>query len=131
MALTRLSPNEFDTLAENTNMEDATRAMARAVLVDGRTGVQVANEYGTSRQRVFLAVSVIRKAFTKRAARAAAPLAPVRESWVRAELDLPGSVLRALEGLGPTLRSAPGDAQETAVKALLRGIRRAMNYLPG
>jgi hypothetical protein len=41
----------FDEQASKTRLTERSRAMARAILVDGRTPAEVGSEYGVSRQR--------------------------------------------------------------------------------
>ena len=123
MSLTRLSPEKFDELAGQTELEETTRQMARAVMVDGISQADVAKAHNTSRQRVFLAVGVIRKVLTKPTP------TPIRETWNFGNQDLPASIHLALQSLAPALKAAPDEVQEAAVATILRGIRRAIKPL--
>lgn len=63
MELKRLSSDDFERLANETNLGDHARLMARAVLVDGRGQAEVATENEMSRQRINLAVGAIKRAY--------------------------------------------------------------------
>ena len=54
---------EFDALASQTRLTEGPRAMARMVLVDRKSGPEVASLFNVSKQRVSLAVGSIRKAY--------------------------------------------------------------------
>jgi hypothetical protein len=80
--LQRIGQKDFDTLAGKTELQANAREMARLVLVEGETMGQVGEKFGVSRQRVSLAVEVIRRAHQ-------AGLGMSRSGWVRVDLDLP------------------------------------------
>lgn len=63
MELKRLSSDDFERLADETNLGEHARLMARAVLVDGRGQAEVATENDMSRQRINLAVGAIKRAY--------------------------------------------------------------------
>lgn len=113
MKLTRLTPDDFDRLAAMTKLGDRARAMARAVLVDGRPQADVATEYGMTKQRVNLAVGAVKRAYGK----AAAP----GTGWVSLELELPESLALALGGFIDALRACPED--QAQAKALAQAVR--------
>ena len=54
---------EFEALASQTRLTEGPRAMARMVLVDRKSGPEVAALFNVSKQRVSLAVGSIRKAY--------------------------------------------------------------------
>ena len=81
MRLKRLTAQAFENSAADTRMGDHARGMARAVLVDGRSQVDVATEYGMTKQRVSGAVATIERAYKK--------ITTPGESVIRVELDLP------------------------------------------
>lgn len=117
MKLRRLTPQDFDRLAASTRMGDRACAMARAVLVDGRAQVDVATEYGMTKQRVSLAVGAIERAFVSSAAPGT--------GWVTVTLDLPESLALELAELSDSLKGRPEDAQAKALAQVLRSMRAA------
>lgn len=63
MKLIRLSPEQFNEVAAKTRLKAVAKEMAFAVLVNGENLVTVAEKYGFTKQRVFLAVQSINKAY--------------------------------------------------------------------
>lgn len=101
MKLIRLSPEDFSRLAEQTKLGEAARAMARAVLVDGRSQVDVANDYGMTKQRIGLAVGAINRVYEQSTAKSTA--------WVSVAIDLPDYLAHELADLIESLRTCPDE----------------------
>ncbi|HCY63670.1 MAG TPA: hypothetical protein DHV59_12755 [Oxalobacteraceae bacterium] len=97
MKLVRLSPQDFSRLAEQTKLGEAARAMARAVLVDGRTQTEVASDYGMTKQRVGLAVGAIHRVYEQSDGKSMA--------WVSVALDLPDFLSHQLADLMESLKT--------------------------
>lgn len=107
MRITRLSDKTFEQVIASVRSrrrlgEDA-RKMAYAVLVEGRKALDVAAEYGVTRQRVSLAVSSVRRAYAKSLT--------LEESVVSIELELPIALARELAELAAVL-AKPLDAEK-------------------
>lgn len=107
MKLHRLPSNEFDRLADTTNLLPQARDMARAVLVDGRTQTDVATQYGMSRQRVNLAVSVIQRAYIN--------FSGIVDGDVRVSFEMPEEFALELGALINAIKSCPSDALKNTV----------------
>ena len=99
MKIKHLAPPTFDRVANTTRLGVHARNMARAVLVDGRAQVDVAAEYGMTRQRVNLAVAAIERAYAK--------FSEPGEGSIRVELELPEVLARALAELAEALGQCP------------------------
>ena len=122
MRLKRLTPQAFEQIAADTRMGDQARQMARAVLVDGRTQVDVAAEYGFSKQRVSLAVSSIERAYKKTSAPGV--------NFIRVELDLPEELALELAVFSDALRRHADVSQASeALEKTVGAVRRASNRL--
>ena len=65
MKLVRLSANDFARIASRTRLGPAAANMASSILVERKGLAEVADEYGVTRQRVFLAVETVRKEYSK------------------------------------------------------------------
>lgn len=65
MKLKRLGLAQFERLVSKTRADERTRAMLRAVLVDGRQQVEVAEEFGAKKQQLNLAISRIDEIYRK------------------------------------------------------------------
>lgn len=123
MKLKKLPAHEFDRVAEQTGLNERTREMAKAVLVDGRPQTDVGAEYGMTKQRVGLAVQVIEKKYFE------SPGAG--DSIVNVELDLPlglavelAALLRAISECKSATKSARAISQlQEAVTAKLQQLR--------
>lgn len=120
MRLKRLTPQAFDRTADNTRLGDQARKMARAVLVDGRAQVDVATEYGMTKQRISLAVATIERAYMK--------AMTVGGSFIRVELELPeglalelGALVEAMKGCDDAAKSA--EALEKATHAVRKATK--------
>lgn len=107
MRLKRLAPDAFDRVAADTRLGDQAREMARAVLVDGRAQVDVATEYGMTKQRVSLAVATIERAYKK--------FTTPGVSAIRVELDLPESLALELGALAEALEQCDDTELKQAV----------------
>lgn len=107
MRLKRLTSQTFDQVAADTRLGDQAREMARAVLVHGRAQVDVAAEYGMTKQRVNLAVAAIERAYVK--------FATPGESSIRVELELPEALALELGALAEVLMQCQDAEQKSAV----------------
>ena len=118
----RLSRDELDRLAALTRLPENSKAMAAAVLVDGRAQVDVATEWGVHKQlvsRIIASINRVYKASTT-----------ASDGVVRLSLELPESL--ALE-LGTLLESIKTNPDASLVAAALTkanaGIRSANRLL--
>jgi hypothetical protein len=123
MKLQRLSPEEFDRIvAAKPRMQEQTRNMARAVLVDGRTQGNVAAEYDMSQQRVQLAVASIERTYMATAG--------VGGGVVRVSFELPERLALEFGALLDALKGCPDVAlANEAVDRAITGIRGATRQL--
>lgn len=101
MKLTRLTSDDFDRLANMTNLSARARAMAQAVLVEGCPQTDVVIEEGMTRQRVNMAVDAIRLAYNKSGG--------MGTGWFTLELELPEPLALALRGLADSLKTCSND----------------------
>jgi len=104
MKLQRLSPKAFDRLAELTRLQPAAVALARAVLVDGKSRVAVAKDAGFTRARVQLAVAAIERKYLEGE--------DVGEAPITVQLTLPPSLARALSTLSEAFAGVHQDIAE-------------------
>lgn len=124
MKLQRLTLEEFDRLASSTRMQEATRAMARAVLVDGRSQAEVANELGMTRQRVNLAVATIERVYVATAG------AGDGNVMVRVSLDLPEGLAVEMGAFVDALSNCSDpDLANAAINMAVAGVRGATKRL--
>jgi hypothetical protein len=124
MKLQRLTLEEFDRLVSSTRMQEATRAMARAVLVDGRSQAEVANELGMTRQRVNLAVAAIERVY------AATAGAGDGNVMVRVSLDLPEGLAVEMGTFVDALsKCSDPDLANEAIDKAVAGVRSATKRL--
>ena len=65
MKLVRLSAKDFARIASRTRLGTGAKNMASSILVEGKGLIEVAAEYGVTKQRVFLAVETVRKEYSK------------------------------------------------------------------
>lgn len=65
MKLVRLSAYDFARITSRTRLGPAASNMASGILVERKCLAEVADEYGVTRQRVFLAVETVRKVYSK------------------------------------------------------------------
>lgn len=122
MKLERLSRDEFDRLAALTRLPENSRAMAAAVLVDGRVQVDVAAEWGVQKQVVSRIIATINRVYMASTT--------ASDGVVRLSLELPESL--ALE-LGTLLESIKKSSDAALVSAAIAkanaGIRSAIRLL--
>ncbi len=125
MRLKRLTSLVFDRVAAETRMGDQALEMARAVLVDGRAQVDVATEYGMTKQRVSGAVATIERAYKKTTTPGV--------SSIRVELDLPEALalelmalIEAMEGCDDATRTAEALDKATSVVRKAAKLLKAM-----
>ena len=122
MRLKRLTPQAFDRVAADTRMGDQAREMARAVLVDGRAQVDVATEYGMSKQRVSGAVATIERAYKKTTTPGV--------SSIRVELDLPETLALELAALAEAMKGCDDAARcAEALDKATNAVRKAAKLL--
>jgi hypothetical protein len=122
MKLKRLTPEDFDRLAEGTRLQDRTRQLAREVLVDGETPSDVAARAGMTKQRVGLAVGVIEKAYF---ADKGGGL-----GWVSMEMELPERVALQLDELAQALKASGDQAKlEQASEIVMAALSKARKLL--
>lgn len=107
MRIKRLSPETFDLVVAETRLGAQSRDMARAVLVEGRAQVDVADEHRTSKQRVNVAVATVRSAYLKRATPGG--------SSIRFELELPEALAQELCALAEALAHCRSNERRSAV----------------
>lgn len=120
--LKRIGEAEFDMLADQTRLGDAARSMARMVLVEGQSAVDVAKQFGMSKQRVGLAVESIRRAHQS--------VATTRNGWVKVELELPERWFAQLPQVLDALRATSSpDAQAVALSQVAHALQRALQTL--
>lgn len=124
MKLKRLSADDFDRLAASTRLGDRARDMARAVLVDGRSQVDVAAEFGMTKQRVHLAIATMERAYSQTST-------PGR-GWIGVDLNLPEPLALELTGLIDCLQKCENDAlRDKALARAVRGIAEARQSIDG
>ncbi len=87
-----MTPSRFDRLAARTRLSDDGRAVARAVLVDGRRAADVAREHGISRAAVhYKCRSVLR-----------ARAGHYPADWITVVVTVPPSVARQVRRIAAT-----------------------------
>lgn len=122
MRLKRLTPQDFDRLADSTRLQDRTRQLAREVLVDGDTPSEVAARHALTKQRIGLAVAVIEKAYFAD-----------REGglgWVSLEMELPETVALQLDDLVQALKSCGDQAKlEQVAEIITAAVAKARKLL--
>lgn len=121
MKLTRLAADDYDWLAARTEMGTDARMMAKGVLVDRRTLVEVAAEYDVSKQRVHLAVETIRKEYIR---------SKRQNGWLGVELELPHQLATDLERFAAALTEQhDAELRQAALVKLARAITSAEHML--
>ena len=122
MRLKRLTQQTFDRAASDIRMGDQAREMARAVLVDGRAQVDVATEYGMSKQRVSGAVATIERAYKKTTTPGV--------SAIRVELDLPEALALELGALVEALvKCSDPDLGQSVIEKVLAATKSGRKRL--
>lgn len=120
--LVRTTAEEFDRLADMTEMRTDSREMARRYFVDGMSMDEAGRPYGVSRQRVNQLVQIVRRAFARQQE---APLATVTAS-----LDLPAGLVGALQEFGSAMEGCPSEERrEEAVGVVTRAVKKATDSL--
>lgn len=119
--LHRIGAAEFEQLADSRRMHAATRELARLVLVEGKTGTEVAAQYGKSKQFVGKAVKAIREAHAA---------AATSSAWVTLSLEIPEAVNTPLQQFLDALRdSRSAEANGLATAQIVRALGRAAQLL--
>lgn len=119
--LHRIGAAEFEQLADSRRMHAATREMARQVLVDGKTGTEVAARYGKSKQFVGKAVKAIREAHAASATSSA---------WVTLNVEIPEAVNDQLQQFLEALKaSSSAEANGLATTQVIRALNRATQLI--
>jgi hypothetical protein len=112
--LKSINAAEFEALASHTRLTEGPKSMARMVLVEGKSGPEVAALFKVSKQRVSLAVGSIRKAHE-----ASATL-----------VDIPDSMTTHLQEFLATLRACGSPAiQDLAIAQINRALTRATEFI--
>lgn len=121
MKLTRLAANDFELLADRTEMGTDARMMAKGFLVERRTLPELAAEHNVSKQRVHLAVETIRKEYAR---------VKMVTGWLELELELPHALAVDIERLAVAL-SSQSDAglRQAALVKISRAIASAEHAL--
>ena len=121
MKLTRLAPEDFDQLANKTEMGADARMMAKGFLVERRTLTEVAAEHNVSKQRVHLAVETIRKEYVK---------SKLATGWLELELELPHPLAVDIERFAAALSlQADTGLRQAALVKIARAIASAEHAL--
>jgi hypothetical protein len=110
MKLTCLTEHDFIEVAKTTALRTDAWAMARAVLVERRSLADVASQYQVSRQRVHLAVEVIRKAYDKE---------QLRSGWMGVDIELPHPLAADVTRVAKLLWDKPDSERRQKALALL------------
>lgn len=125
MKLKRLSADEFDNLMAKTRFHDQTWSILRAVLVDGRSQVDVAKEYGVSKQRVNSLMGDFKRNYIAQAAATGSAVVSVT-------LDMPENLALEVAGLLDALKTCTDeDKKAEALEKAKNAVRKAANILKG
>ncbi len=120
--IVRTTAEEFERLADTTEMREDSREMARRYFVDGMSMEEAGRPYGVSRQRVNQLVQIIRRAFARQQE---APMATVTAS-----LELPAGLVGALQEFGSAIEACDSDEhRERAVGDVTRAVKKATGSL--
>lgn len=121
LTVKRLDRKAFEAAANATELGEDARTMARMVLVDGKSMVEVGAKYAMSKQRVFLAVTAVRKAYAEN---------PVGTGWVNMALDIPESVAADLaETLVAIKNTRNKEDARAGTDKLQAGLARVQSFL--
>lgn len=124
MKLKKLSPAEFDRVANETGMEPSTIQMVRDVLVYGRPQTAVAAEHGMSKQRIFKAVTAIEKKYFTTEGDG--------DALVSAELLLPEKIALELAAISSVMEKRPlSKPEKDAIDSLMGALERVRQTLEG
>lgn len=119
--LKHIEAAEFEALADSTRMHPTTREMARLVLVEGKTGTEVAAMFKKSKQFVGKAVRTIREAHAA---------SVTSSAWVTLSLTIPEAMNVALQQFLDGLKASPStQANELATAQVARALARATQLL--
>ena len=123
--LKRIESDLFDHIVSLSRMKPLSRSMARRVLVDGVSPTEVAKEFGVIRQRVTMAVDVVRRIHGNTGV-----LQP--GGWVTVSLVLPAELARGLQNLTEAIQAAESEDDRAAaiarVRAALNGACHQLKY---
>ncbi len=121
MKLTQLSLDDFERLAGKTEMETDARTMAKGVLVYRRSLLEMAAQFGVSKQRVHQAVELIRKVYAK---------SKEHDGLFSVELELPHVLAVRLEQLAAAISEQnDSSVREAALAKLGRAFTSAEHLL--
>lgn len=121
MKLSRLSADDFSSIAGRTELWADAQNMARAVLVDQRTLSEVAEEHAVTKQRVHLAVESVRKEYARKNEDC---------GWMNIEVQLPHVLAEGLVQFAAALQSqADPAARHAAIVKLNRALSSAEHAL--
>lgn len=123
MKLERLSSEEFDRILANTRHVDQSRAILRAVLVDGRNQTATAQAFGVTRQWVNKLLEAFKREFLEQ------PNAG--DAVVVVALGLPESLTLELANFSEEWNDAAPEAKSQALEKALRAIRAGRKILKG
>ncbi len=115
MRLVRLTPEAFDSLANRTWVISKNLHLAKAVLVDGKSNSEVADEYGESKQLVSKIVNYIRREFDE--------LQP-NGALVEIDQPVPAMLAREIEKLLELLKEDPASDRAIAASNGLKKLRK-------
>jgi hypothetical protein len=119
--LKHLPAQEFERLADKTNLGELARSMARAHLVDGLAVGEVAKENGRTHQWVRLSINTIERAFLADSGEKSAAI-------VEVNLNLPVTLARELSALSDLLARNP-PRSKSAIADAVAGVRKAIAKL--
>lgn len=134
MKIERLSREEFDRLAGLTRLPAKAKAMAAAVLVEGRTQVEVSEAWSVPKQSVNRNVAAINRVYNESAAttidRVYKNAAVADGAMVRTSFELPMSLAVELGILAEAIQNCKDSALvDGAVTKARAGIRSAIRHL--
>jgi hypothetical protein len=119
--LRNLPAGDFDRLADLTNLQEVARAMARQYFVENRSLTEIAHDFSTSKQRVNLAVGVIRRVHE-------ASAEGVSQAWIGLDDSaVPEGIHQPLVEFLSELRKESGSrlSREQAIDQVARALQRA------
>ncbi len=114
------SDEEFSSLANKTKMREETKALARLVMVFGMAPIDVARQYGTSRQRVSAAVSTLRKLSESR---------DLTSGVVTRTIRVPSQLSEPIESFTDHYLLASEESRVEPVRKVKTAIRKATEQL--
>jgi len=130
MKITRISPDDFDALIENTRYDTEARKILRAVIVDGRSQSSVGAEYGKFKQQINLMVKQFFERHYKGKVSTEDSLFLHSSRRVQVSIELPESLAIELDGLMGAMNSCKNKEKGyVALDMANAGVRSASNYL--